>query len=30
MFSDASKAEGGSIRVKDVAELVAEQMRTEA
>jgi Fe-S oxidoreductase len=27
MFSDASRAEGGSIQVKDVAELVAERMK---
>jgi len=30
MFSDASKADGGSVQVKDVAELVAEQMKTGA
>ena len=30
MFSDASKAEGGSIQVKDVAELVVEHMKTQA
>jgi Fe-S oxidoreductase len=30
MFSDASRAEGGSIQVKDVAELVAEQMKAVA
>jgi Fe-S oxidoreductase len=30
MFSDAAKAEGGSIQVKDVAELVVEQMKTQA
>ena len=30
MFSDAAKAEGGSIQVKDVAELVVEQMKPEA
>jgi Fe-S oxidoreductase len=30
MLSDASKAEGGSIQVKDVAELVAEHMKTQA
>ena len=27
MLSDASKAEGGSLQVKDVAELVAESMK---
>ena len=30
MFSDAAKAEGGSIQVKDVAELVVEQMKIQA
>src|SRR5215207_1618885 len=30
MLSDASRAEGGSVQVKDVAELVAERMKTEA
>ena len=30
MFSDAAKAEGGSIQVKDVAELVVDQMKTQA
>ena len=30
MLSDASRADGGSLQVKDVAELVAERMRTEA
>jgi Fe-S oxidoreductase len=29
MMSDASKADGGEIQVKDVAELVAERMREE-
>ena len=28
MFSDASRAEGGSVQVKDVAELVAEHLKT--
>ena len=27
MFSDASRAEGSSIQVKDVAELIAERMK---
>jgi hypothetical protein len=27
MLSDASRAEGGSLQVKDVAELVAERMK---
>jgi hypothetical protein len=30
MLSDASRADGGSVQVKDVAELVAERMKTEA
>ena len=30
MFSDAAKAEGGAIQVKDVAELVVEQMKAQA
>jgi Fe-S oxidoreductase len=30
MLSDASRAEGGSMQVKDVAELVAERMKTQA
>ncbi|MGZ9164079.1 MAG: (Fe-S)-binding protein [Anaerolineales bacterium] len=30
MFSDASKADGGTVQVKDVAELVAEKMKTSA
>ncbi len=30
MLSDASKTEGGSMQVRDVAELVAERMKTEA
>jgi hypothetical protein len=30
MFSDASRADGGSVQVKDVAELVAERMKTGA
>jgi Fe-S oxidoreductase len=30
MLSDASKADGGSVQVKDVAELVAERMKTGA
>ena len=30
MLSDASRAEGGSMQLKDVAELVAEQMKTQA
>jgi Fe-S oxidoreductase len=30
MLSDASRAEGGSVQVKDVAELVAERMKTGA
>jgi hypothetical protein len=30
MLSDASRAEGGSVQVKDVAELVAERMKTRA
>jgi Fe-S oxidoreductase len=30
MFNDASKADGGTVQVKDVAELVAEQMKTTA
>jgi len=30
MLSDASKAEGGTLQVRDVAELVAERMRTGA
>jgi Fe-S oxidoreductase len=29
MFSDASKAEGGSMQVKDVAELIVEQMKAQ-
>ncbi len=29
MMSDASKADGGEIQVKDVAELVAERLKTE-
>jgi Fe-S oxidoreductase len=28
MLSDASRAEGGSVPVKDVAELVAERLKT--
>jgi hypothetical protein len=28
MMSDASKADGNSMQVKDVAELVVEQMKT--
>jgi hypothetical protein len=27
MLTDASKADGGTIQVKDVAELVAERMK---
>jgi hypothetical protein len=27
MLNDASKADGGTIQVKDVAELVAEQLK---
>jgi len=27
MMSDASKADGGNIQVKDVAEIVAERMK---
>jgi hypothetical protein len=27
MLSDASKADGGAIQVKDVAEVVAERMK---
>jgi hypothetical protein len=27
MLSDASRAEGGSVQVKDVAELVVERMK---
>jgi Fe-S oxidoreductase len=30
MLSDASRADGGAVQVKDVAELVAEQIKTEA
>ncbi len=30
MLSDASRADGGSVQVKDVAELVADRMKTEA
>ena len=30
MLSDASKTDGGSVQVKDVAELVAERMKTES
>jgi hypothetical protein len=30
MLSDASRADGGSVQVKDVAELVAERMKTQA
>jgi hypothetical protein len=30
MFSDASRADGSSVQVKDVAELVAERMKTGA
>jgi Fe-S oxidoreductase len=30
MFNDAAKADGGTVQVKDVAELVAEQMKTTA
>ncbi len=30
MLNDASKTEGGSMQVKDVAELVAERMKTQA
>ena len=30
MLSDASRADGGSVQVKDVAELVAERMKTGA
>jgi Fe-S oxidoreductase len=30
MLSDASRADGGTIQVKDVAELVAEQMKPGA
>ena len=30
MLSDASRADGGSVQVKDVAELVAEQLKTGA
>jgi hypothetical protein len=30
MLSDASRADGGSVQVKDVAELVAERMKTSA
>jgi Fe-S oxidoreductase len=29
MFSDAAKAEGGSVQIKDVAELVVEQMKAQ-
>jgi Fe-S oxidoreductase len=29
MMSDASKADGGNIQVKDVAELVAERLKKE-
>jgi Fe-S oxidoreductase len=29
MLSDAAKAEGGSMQVKDVAELVVEQMKPQ-
>src|SRR6266498_3092872 len=29
MLSDASRADGGSVQVKDVAELVADRMKTE-
>jgi len=28
MLSDASRAEGGSVEVKDVAELVADRVKT--
>jgi len=28
MMSDASKADGGNIQVKDVAEIVAERMKS--
>jgi len=30
MLSDASRADGGSIQVKDVAEIVVERMKTSA
>jgi Fe-S oxidoreductase len=30
MLSDASRADGGSVQIKDVAELVAERMKTQA
>jgi Fe-S oxidoreductase len=30
MMNDASKADGDSMQVKDVAELVVERMKTEA
>jgi Fe-S oxidoreductase len=30
MLNDASRADGGSVQVKDVAELVVERMKTKA